>query len=88
MQEPETYYSALRSSADPDAVAALQRLIREGPDRALSHINALEFAAQFGLREEAAITVLLQASRIGLLDMSWNVLCPGCGGVLEASAPR
>ena len=86
MQEPETYYSALRSSADPDAVAALQRLIREGPDRALSHINALEFAAQFGLREEAAITVLLQASRIGLLDMSWNVLCPGCGGVLDASA--
>jgi class 3 adenylate cyclase len=86
MREPETYFSALRSSSDANAVAALQQLIREGPDRALSHINALGFAAQFGLREEAAITVLLQASRIGLLDMSWNVLCPGCGGVLDASA--
>ena len=30
--------------------------------------------------------MLLHASRIGLLDMSWNVLCPGCGGVLDATA--
>ena len=36
--------------------------------------------------EESAIAVLLHASRIGLLDMSWNVLCPGCGGVLDATA--
>ena len=25
-------------------------------------------------------------ARIGMFDMSWNVLCPGCGGVLDTNA--
>src|SRR3546814_3085811 len=25
------------------------------------------------------------ASRLGLFELSWNVLCPGCGGVLDAN---
>ncbi|HYZ45315.1 MAG TPA: DUF5939 domain-containing protein [Xanthobacteraceae bacterium] len=35
---------------------------------------------------ERAITTFLHATQIGLLDMSWNVLCPSCGGVLDANA--
>ena len=86
MSEPENLFSVLRGSAAANAVAALEQLVREGQDRALCRINALDFAARFDLSEESAITVLLHASRIGLLDMSWNVLCPGCGGVLDATA--
>ena len=86
MHEPETLFSVLRGSADANAVAALEHLVLEGQDRALSRINALDFAARFNLREESAIAVLLHASRIGLLDMSWNVLCPDCRGVLDATA--
>ena len=86
MHEPEILFSALRGSAGPNAVAALEHLVLEGQDRALSRINALDFAAQFNLSEESAIAVLLHASRVGLLDMSWNVLCPGCAGVLDATA--
>jgi hypothetical protein len=86
MHEPETLFSVLRGSADANAVAALEHLVLEGQDRALSRINALDFAARFNLSEESAIAVLLHASRIGLLDMSWNVLCPDCRGVLDATA--
>ena len=32
------------------------------------------------------IAAFLHAARIGMFDMSWNVLCPGCGGVLDANA--
>ena len=32
------------------------------------------------------IGTLVHAARIGLFDMAWNVLCPGCGGVLETGA--
>jgi class 3 adenylate cyclase len=28
--------------------------------------------------------MFLHSAQIGLFDMSWNVLCPGCGGVLDA----
>ena len=45
-----------------------------------------DFASRSDLREEEAIAVLLHAARVGILDMSWNVLCPGCGGVLDAGA--
>lgn len=32
------------------------------------------------------IAAFLRAARLGLFDLSWNVLCPGCGGVLDANA--
>ena len=63
-----------------------KHLVREAPDRALCRINVLDFAAKNGLDEEAVIAAFLHAARLGLFELSWNVLCPGCGGVLDASA--
>ena len=34
----------------------------------------------------AVIAAFLHAARLGIFEMSWNVLCPGCGGVLDAGA--
>ena len=42
------------------------------------------FSARTGLDEERVISGFLHASRLGLFDLTWNVLCPGCGGVLDA----
>ncbi len=86
MSESEALFSALRRSADTEAVAALEHVVRKGPDRALNRINALEFATRHGLPEEPVITAFLHAARIGMFDLSWNVLCPSCGCVLEAAA--
>ena len=30
------------------------------------------------------IAAFLHAARLGLFELSWNVICPGCGGVLDA----
>src|SRR5262249_55908732 len=57
------------------------------PDRRLSRINVLDFARREGLNEQRAITTFLHATQIGLLDMSWNVLCPCCGGGPDAHPP-
>ena len=86
MSEANALFSVLRQSADPQSVAALERLVRDAPDYRLARINALDFAKREGVDEELAIAALLHASRIGLFEMSWNVLCPGCGGVLGANA--
>ena len=32
------------------------------------------------------VAAFLHAARIGMFDISWNVLCPGCGGVLDTNA--
>jgi len=85
MSEAEPLFSVLRQSADPVVVATIERMVRDAPDHALNRINALDLAAKEKLDEERLIAALLHASRIGLFEMSWNVMCPGCGGVLDAS---
>jgi class 3 adenylate cyclase len=89
MNEPQgqsqALFGALRSVADPDAFAAIECLVREGDDRHLVRLNVLAFAAKHGLDEEKAISAFLHASRLGLFELNWNVLCPGCGGVLDSS---
>ena len=84
MSETEALFGVLRQSAQPDCVAAIERLVREGPDRDLCRINVLAFASRHGLDEERTIAAFLHAARLGLFELSWNVLCPGCGGVLDA----
>jgi len=86
MSEAQALFSVLRQSADAGCVAAMERLVRDAPDYRLARINALDFARLEGLDEERTIAAFLHAARIGVFEMSWNVLCPGCGGVLGANA--
>jgi class 3 adenylate cyclase len=84
MNVHDSQFTALEHAADPAVATAIAELIRDGADRELNRINALDFAAQRGLGEQAVISGFLHASRLGLFDLTWNVLCPGCGGVLDA----
>jgi class 3 adenylate cyclase len=86
MNEGDTLFAALSQSADAEAVAAIRALVSDGRDHQLSRVNALDFAARNGLDEEGTIAAFLHAARLGIFELSWNVLCPGCGGVLEASS--
>jgi class 3 adenylate cyclase len=86
MSEAPALFAVLRQSADADCVATIERLLVDAPDHRLSRINVLDFAHRHGLDEEKAIAAFLHAARIGMFELSWNVLCPGCGGVLDANA--
>src|ERR1700732_2315152 len=84
MSEIQAQYSVLKQTADPAVAAAIARLIDEGEDHELNRINVLDFSKRTGLHEERVISGFLHASRLGLFELTWNVLCPGCGGVLDA----
>jgi class 3 adenylate cyclase len=86
VSEAAALFSLLRQSADADVATAIEQLVREGSDRALCRVNAFTFAERAGLNPERVIAAFLHAARLGIFDLSWNVLCPGCGGVLDASA--
>jgi class 3 adenylate cyclase len=81
MDEARTF-ETLRQSVNPVVVDAMERLVRNAPDRKLNRVNVLAFAEAENLDPEDVTAGFLHASRLGLFDMSWNVLCPGCGGVL------
>jgi len=86
MSESESLFTALRQAADAEVVGAIERLVQVAPDRALSRINALDFARGETLDEEHVIAGFLHAARTGLFDLSWNILCPNCAGVLDANS--
>ena len=86
MGDAESLFSVLRRTAEPGAVAAIAELVANGSDRDLNRVNALAFARKHDLDTEHVTAAFLHASRIGLFEMQWNVLCPGCGGVLDANA--
>jgi len=66
--------AVLRQSAGEASARAIEALVTEGADRALNRVNALEFAARHGLDEQEAIGAFLHASRLGIFDLSWNLL--------------
>jgi class 3 adenylate cyclase len=86
MSEGQALFAVLRQSAAAVAAEAIERLVQEASDRDLNRINVLDLAARLGMDEERLIAAFLHAARLGLFELSWNVLCPGCGGVLDASA--
>jgi class 3 adenylate cyclase len=85
MNEAVPLFVALRQSADDDVVDMLERMVRDGPDHALNKMNALDLAAREGLDEERVIAALLNAVGLGIFEMTWNVMCPSCAGVLSAN---
>jgi class 3 adenylate cyclase len=85
LSQKQPLFDLLRASAGDAFVDALEWQIQNAPDRKLNNINALAFAAEHGLGEDATISGFLHCARLGLFDLSWNVLCPGCGGVLDSS---
>jgi class 3 adenylate cyclase len=84
--EAQGLFTVLRQSADAETVAAIEDFVTAAPDRALCRINLPAFAARLRLDEEGVVAAFLHAARLGIFELSWNVLCPGCGGVLDTSA--
>jgi class 3 adenylate cyclase len=86
MADTSALWDVLQRAADPAVADTLKAAVETGSDRSLNRINPLAFASEHNLPEEAVIDALVHAARLGLFDMSWNMLCPGCGGVLETTA--
>src|ERR1700742_4044087 len=84
MSDIRSQISVLKQTADRAVADAIARLIEDGEDHELNRINALDFSRRGGFDEERVISGFLHASRLGLFDLTWNVLCPGCSGVLDA----
>ena len=84
MSDIQAQFSVLKQTADPAVADAILHLIEKGRDHELNRVNVLDFSKRNGLNEERVISGFLHASRLGLFDLTWNVLCPGCGGVLDA----
>ena len=71
-------------SWSPRVISKFETLIRSGDDLSLHRINPLAFARDRGIAEAESIDLFLHATRGGLFDMRWDVVCPQSGMVLDS----
>jgi class 3 adenylate cyclase len=65
------------------AVTALTKFLQTADDLELDRVRPLELAARWGREQAEVVRVCLHATRVGLLEMSWDVTCPHCRGVRQ-----
>ncbi|HTR49866.1 MAG TPA: DUF5939 domain-containing protein [Kofleriaceae bacterium] len=64
-------------------VDALVDFIRTGDDQDLHRIQIRERARTWKLPEHELLRTALHATRAGLLDLSWDTICPHCRGLRD-----
>jgi len=57
--------------------------VRTGDDLELMRIQVRERARAWHADEDAVLSLFLHATRAGLLELSWDVVCPHCRGAVE-----
>jgi class 3 adenylate cyclase len=76
----------LQRALDRDCVERLASWIRSGDEQDLFRIQVRERARAWRVSEDALLRVCLHATRAGMLELSWDVVCPHCRGVTGATA--
>jgi class 3 adenylate cyclase len=71
-------------SWSPRVISKFETLIRSADDLSLYRVNPLAFARDRAIAEPESIDLFLYATRSGLFEMSWDVVCPQSSMVLDS----
>lgn len=63
---------------DPVLITQMEALLRESADVELVHIRPFALARNWRREKWEVLRLFLQATRCGLLNFSWEILCPNC----------
>lgn len=69
----------------PELVARLADTIVQADDHTLSHLRPYMLADDWGAPRQDVLKLFLWATRAGLLDFQWDLLCPSCRGAKQSS---
>lgn len=83
-KEVTHWTQALTTKAVPQALARkFAELALEGPDAEVLRIRPFGLARAWGVDRMDALRAALRATEAGLLQMTWDVICPGCRGAQD-----
>lgn len=66
-------------------VARLIELVTKEPDRELARVRPFALARKWGADRTDVLRLFLHATKRGLLEMSWDLVCPSCKGAKETT---
>ena len=68
----------LTASTDERGADAIINYLERASDQDVARIRPLELAQKFGVPEHNVVEAALHATRLGLVEMVWDVICPSC----------
>ncbi|HVV86665.1 MAG TPA: DUF5939 domain-containing protein [Kofleriaceae bacterium] len=69
------------ADVDPVVVDRLVELVRGGDDLDVHRLQVRVLARRWGLADDAVLRGFLHATHAGLLELTWDLVCPHCRGV-------
>ncbi len=77
--------SLIAAGLDAAAVRKVVELVGQADDVDVERIRVRERARAWNLDEDELLRVCLHATRAGMLELTWDVVCPHCRGVREST---
>ncbi|HMR76373.1 MAG TPA: DUF5939 domain-containing protein [Polyangiaceae bacterium] len=76
------YHSALAEHGiEASLMDKITEYVRTADDMSLHRLRVLPLAREWGVEVDDMLLAFLHATRLGLFELSWDVVCPHCRGV-------
>jgi class 3 adenylate cyclase len=75
--------AVIQQGADASLVARLEEFLDHADELSLQRIRPYALADHWEVNRRAVLEMFLRATRAGIFDMSWDLLCPSCRGITE-----
>ncbi|MEX1031705.1 MAG: DUF5939 domain-containing protein [Paenibacillaceae bacterium] len=74
----ELFIQLRRPHRDEHAVGLLYQHLVERGDHEVVDMRPYSLADEWGIEREEALKLFLYSTKIGILNLSWNLICPNC----------
>jgi len=75
--------AVVRQGSHPELLARLEDFLDHADDLSVQRVRPYVLADRWRTNRRAVLEMCLRATRAGILDMSWDLLCPSCRGITE-----
>ena len=75
--------AVIAQGTDASLVARLEDFLDHADELSVQRIRPYALADRWHVDRRAVLEMFLRATRAGILDMSWDLLCPSCRGTTE-----
>jgi len=75
--------AVIQQGTDPALVERLEEFFNQADELSFQRIRPYALADSWKVNRRAVLEMFLRATRAGILDMYWDLLCPSCRGTTE-----
>jgi len=75
--------AVVKQGTNPELLKRLEEFLDHADELSIQRIRPYALADAWKTNRRAVLEMFLRATRAGIVDMSWDLLCPSCRGITE-----